>query len=510
MATIKTHDLIKCNNLYPTLPSVNNSGIYPYNGLFVEFDDDIKKSYKVRKNVQGRFVHPSIASFPSEGRPAGTDSKHTITSMKFNGVEVITAAPQLFLTYNDLVYTSYPLYTLGNEYSYTSNVANGVIVGDSTIDLGNNYNNFYRFVENTINSHTLNVKISRSPALWWAIDGFGRIDNIILEKYYDDDFEFTVVAILYDGATGEELISTEFRYVFNGETVAYYQNGILLPNTAPYYYNAQFSDENSFFSYDYFYDTIEEIISCPVLPGFGASLSTEDNCSSVSISCDCKVITFSDTSNYDSNGMPGHSGELFTSRKIIMTRPDGTTYIWGTSDIVGADQIIQPHYNSSNTFQYTLTSVDSDGIYEFQLCTYPDWTAGVLYDSFLQTIVNRNGTFYKVISSNSNLDPSLSANSNYWSEYSCTDNCNTTRYCTNERIVILCISLLKCYKKLVLSAFCSTEKNPCKSLCENKDFINAMKFKVTMDALEFSVCSNDWISASKQVDILNKICCCNG
>lgn len=235
MATIKTHDLTKCNNLYPTLPSVNNSGIYPYNGLFVEFDGDIKKSYKVRKNVQGRFVHPSIASFPSEGRPDGTDSKHTITSMKFNGVEVITAAPQLFLTYNDLVYTSYPLYTLGNEYSYTSNVANGVIVGDSTIDLGNNYNNFYRFVENTINSHTLNVKISRSPALWWAINGFGRIDNIILEKYYDDDFEFTVVVILYDGATGDELISTEFRYVFNGETVAYYQNGILLPNTAPYY-----------------------------------------------------------------------------------------------------------------------------------------------------------------------------------------------------------------------------------------------------------------------------------
>lgn len=510
MATIKTHDLTKCNNLYPTLPSVNNSGIYPYNGLFVEFDDDIKKSYKVRKNVQARFKHPDMVSLPSEGAPGGIYTIHTVTSMKFNGVEVMTAPASLTTTYLTAIYTSYPLYTMGNEYLYTNNVANGIVVGDSSIDLGNNYNNFYRFVENIINSHTLSVKISRSPGLWWAIDGFGRIDNFTLEKYYDDNFEFTIIEKTFSGETNDELTSVEKKYVFNGETVDYLVNGVSQPNLGPLYYEAQFNDENSFFSYDYLYDTIEEIISCPILPGFGASLSTEDNCSSVSISCDCKVITFSDTSNYDYNGMPGHSGGLFTSRKIIMTRPDGTTYIWGTADIVGADQIIQPHYNSSNTFQYTLTSVDSDGIYEFQLCTYPDWTADVLYDSFLQTIVNRNGTFYKVISSNSNLDPSLSANSNYWSEYSCTDNCNTTRYCTNERIVILCISLLKCYKKLVLSAFCSTEKNPCKSLCENKDFINAMKFKVTMDALEFSVCSNDWISASKQVDILNKICCCNG
>jgi hypothetical protein len=54
------------------------------------------------------------------------------------------------------------------------------------------------------------------------------------------------------------------------------------------------------------------------------------------------------------------------------------------------------------------------------------------------------------------------------------------------------------------------ELNPCKPMCDNLQFLNAMKFRVTMDALEFSVCAGDWISAQKQIDILNKICCCNG
>ena len=193
-----------------------------------------------------------------------------------------------------------------------------------------------------------------------------------------------------------------------------------------------------------------------------------------------------------------------------MTRPDGTTYVWGTSDIVGADKVIQPFYNSSNTFQYTLTDVDSDGIYKFDLCTYPEWTSEVFYDSFLNTIVHRNGKLYKITASNSNLDPSDPANANYWAEYTCTDNCSDTRYCTTTRIVVLCVSLLKCYKALIADAFCTIDNNPCKTLCNNTSFMNAMKFRVTMDALEFAVCAKNWIEAQKHIDILTKICCCNG
>jgi len=506
MATIKTHDLIGCSRIYPSFVSVKPAGIAPFNGLIVKFDNDVRRTFLVKKNVQGRFLDGSEAFGPTEGAPLGTDVRYSVTSMILNGVEHIASPNNLTFSILDAIYTTFPLYTLGNEYLYTGGVANGVIVGDGTIDIGYNQNNFYRFIESIINANTLAVKVSKSPALWWQIDGFPRISNFIIEKYYSDDFEFTYIETQINNNTLVETSETR-RHVFNGETVETYINGVLvvMPADMP-----QFSDSNSFFSNDYIYETIVEIPNCPPHSAFNASLLNGDNCPTVNISCDCKVITFSDTSNYETNAYPGHDPELFLSRKITMTRPDGSTYIWGTSDIVGANQIIQPHYNSSNTFQYTLTSVDSDGIYDFQLCTYPDWSAEVFYDSSLNTIVHRNGKLYKVIASNSNLDPSDAANINYWVEYICTDDCNNTRYCNSTKIVILCISLLKCYKNLVASAFCSMESNPCKPMCDNLPFLNAMKFRVTMDALEFSVCAGDWASAQKQIDILTKICCCNG
>jgi hypothetical protein len=506
MATIKTHDLIKCNRIYPTLNSVNPAGLSAFNGLIVKFDNDVARTYTVKKNVQGRFIDARFPSGGDEGAPLGVNTRYSLTSMKFNGVEQIISPNNLTLNLAESLFTSFPLYTMGNEYLYTSNVANAVVVGTSVLDLGLGINNFYQFIESIINANALPIKVSKSPDLWWSNDEFPRIRNFILEKYYNDNFEFTYIDTLIDNSTLVETSETR-RHVFNGETVESYVDGILIvaPTEEP-----QFSDSFSFFSYNYLYDTVIEVPNCPIFNGFNASISTADNCPTINVSCDCKVITFSDTSNYETNGYPGHDPELFLSRKITMTRPNGTTYIWGTSDVVGADKIIQPYLNSSNTFQYTLTSGDSDGIYEFQLCTYPEWSAEVFYDAFLNTIVRRNGKLYKIIASNSNLDPSDVANINYWVEYICTNDCNNTRYCNSSKIVILCISLLKCYKNLVASAFCSMELNPCKPMCDNLQFLNAMKFRVTMDALEFSVCAGDWVSAQKQIDILNKICCCNG
>ena len=109
-----THDLIRCNKLYETLPSVNETDIYAYNGSIVRFDNDNSKTFTVLKNVQGRFYHPSIPS-------ASTDIEYSITSMKFNGVEQLLATATLYLTFGDIEYTSFPNYTTGNEYSYTAN-----------------------------------------------------------------------------------------------------------------------------------------------------------------------------------------------------------------------------------------------------------------------------------------------------------------------------------------------------------------------------------------------------
>jgi len=498
MPTVVTHDLIRCNRINVTLPSVNNPGLIPFNGGFVRFDNDNLKSYSVKKNVQGRFRHPGI---PSEG--ASID--YSITSMKIGGIEKLTAPTNLTLNYVDSQFTSYPLYTLGNEYLYTNNVANAVVTGTSVLDLGLGINNFYNLVESLINLYSIPVKITKTPELWWSDEGFPRLDNFTLEKHYDVNFEFTC-------STDDGSLVTVYRYVFNGQTVSCFINGVDVTVSDPTNLNGnhpQFSDEYSFYSYNYTYDSIEEILACPIFNFFGASLQT-DGCSTLEVSCDCKNIKFSDNSNYNDNFLPGHDPELFTTRKIIIKRPSGTTFTLGTSNFTDVDQVIPPHFSSPNVFQYALVDSDEDGIYEVQLCTYPDWSDEVYYNSSTGTIVRRGANLYKAVVSNFDLDPSDPANSNYWQLYTCTGDCDGTRYCTTERVVVICISLLKCYKKLVSEAFCSMESNPCKSMCDNKAFMNAMKFRITMDALEFAVCAGDWISAKKHIDILKSICCCNG
>lgn len=503
MATITTHDLIKCNRIYPTLPSVNPSSLFSYNGMTVRFDNDITKSYKVKRNVQSRFYHPGI----EEEVGVSYTGTYSITSMKFNGFEVISAPANLTLNEDTVLNrTAFPLYTLGNEYLYTNNVANAITITNSSTELGFGINNLYVFVESVVNLYNIPVKVVKSHPSWWVIDEFARYENFTFEKYYNDNFEFTL-SIVYDN-NGNPLTEVN-RYVFDGDTVTHFVNGINIidiePVRAP-----QYQEVSSFLSYDFYYDSIEEIVSCPTYTvPFVSSLST-DGCSTMSISCDCKTITFSDTSNYYTNDLPGHDPELFTSRTITMTKPNGEQYIWATADVTPSNQVIQPHYNSTNTFQYTLTNIDEDGIYSFQICTYPDWSNEVYYESFLGTIVRRDGKLYKCTTSSTNLDPADIANANYWALYTCTGTCDDTRYCTTEKIVVLCVSLLKCYKQLVADAFCGMKNNPCKSMCDNKAFMNAMKFRVTLDALEFAVCASDWVSAQEQVDILKSICCCNG
>lgn len=504
MATVTSYDLLKCNSSTQVIPSIGDPAFAAYNGDIVKFDNDNRKTYRIKKNVQGRFDDGAIPTGPAPGFPAGRDVKWSVTSMKYNGIELLNTTSILRISIADAIYTSFPLYTLGNEYNYTGNVANGVVVGDSLTDTGNNQNNFYRFIESIINYYNIPVKISKSPALWWSNNGFIRFDNVTFEKYYDDNFEITFFESRIDLSNEAESINKK-RYVFNGSTVQYYLNDVLI--TGPTGDLPQYSDEYSFFNYSFAYDTIEEIPNCPVFDPFKTSLST-NGCSNLAIDCECKKITFADTSNYDDNGLPGHTLDLFTSRTITITRPNGTKYILATEDITPRDATIQPPSASSNLFQYDFTSTDVDGVYTIQVCSYPDWSSSVLYDTYLQPIVRRDGVLYKAIATNFNADPSIPENSIYWQVYTCTDNCDDTRYCTSQKIVVLCISLLKCYKKLVADAFCSIENGVCKDFCSNKEFQNAMKFRVTLDAIEFSSCAGDWNATEKQIDILNSICCC--
>ena len=261
-------------------------------------------------------------------------------------------------------------------------------------------------------------------------------------------------------------------------------------------------------------------MATPINNPFKASLLT-DSCSSLELSCDCKKITFKDTSNYSTNDLPNHGSELFTSRVITITKPDGTFFYYITADVklnnptIYPDsqlnvtyKIIQPQATSNNTFTYNFIPTDSDGIYEVELCTYPNWAFDGYYEAFLKPIVLREGKLYKAIVSNTNIDPITDVNHVYWEEYEKTSTCSDTRYCTSQRIVVLCISIMDCYRQAVSDAFCGIQNHPCRDMCDNKAFMKAMKMRVVMDGLDFASCAHDWVNAEKHVDILKSLCCC--
>jgi hypothetical protein len=262
-------------------------------------------------------------------------------------------------------------------------------------------------------------------------------------------------------------------------------------------------------------------MATPINNPFKASLLT-DGCSSLELSCDCKKITFKDTSNYTTNDLPGHEADDFTSRKITITKADGTTFTYITADIRTNDPVTYPlnkqgisyniipsHAVSNNTFSYSFIGTDSDGIYSVELCTYPNWRSDVYYQAFLQPIVLFNGKLYKAVTSSTNVDPENDLSGTYWSLYTDTSTCSDTRYCNTQKTVVLCISIMDCYRKAVADAFCGMQKAPCKDMCDNKAFMKAMKMRVVMDGLEFAACGFDWENAQNHVDILKSLCCCN-
>lgn len=241
--------------------------------------------------------------------------------------------------------------------------------------------------------------------------------------------------------------------------------------------------------------------SLPCIPfNAGVTLSTEE--------CSCSGIVITDTSVYD-NTIEGH--DSWGYRKIILLRPDGSTYVWSSESSEDPDTVITPHTNVSvDQFTYNFLSTDVDGIYDVKLYAFPNWDNTVAYNQLHKDIVYKNGVLYKIISSNTGQDPELDTDHVYWTVYEISDDTMATRYAIEKKIVVLCISLLKCKEGLVRDAFCGIESNPCGNLCGNNKFMSAMKFSVTEKAISISECAGDWTSVEKHIEILKSICRCGG
>jgi hypothetical protein len=509
MANIKTYDLLQCSRLFPTVQGANNAAFLPFVDSTVQINGETEQSYTVKENIQARFFAPQSADGVS-------NVQYSVTSIVFNGLEALQTNANLTVEQADNIYVEFPLY-LGDPTGYTSNLANAVYTEQSLTPTAYFERNFIDFMQALLASLGISVQVVNSRPEWWAGEGFPSMKNFMLEMYSSDSISITLTET-YNS------VSRELKYEVDGSGATAFIDGddvTVIP--VPADEQPQFGDVYSINSAPVTADPIAEVDCCPVVNPFYASL--QDSCAStVDVDCDCSKITFADTSNYD-NGLIGHDPSFFNHRTIVLTRPDGAQYVWSTDGTVGqspspcgsspvvsgetvVDELISPHYNSNNTFSYNFTNSDQDGIYSVQICTYPDWQDGLYYDSALNYFVYRNGVVYKQVSSSTGVDPELDAENVYWIPATASD--ERGRYCSTEKIVVLCISILDCYKKLVEKALCDIKYNPCADMCDNKAFMNAMKMRVTLDALEGAVCAERWDLAKEHMAILKSICCCNG
>lgn len=490
MANIKTYDLIQCSRLYPTVEGSNNASFLPYINKVVKINDDEEQSYTVKENVQARFFAPRRADLTS-------DVQYSVTSLKFKGIETLYGPANLTVSEAQNIYLVYPFYG-GNPNGYEAGVATATITNVTPLTSGTFERNFPDFMQSLFDAVEIPVQITNSNPFWWSVDGFEVMENFMIEMYSSDSLDFTMTET-YNG------VSRELRYVVNLSGATAYINGVDVTSIpVPVDEQPQFGDVYSIKSVPTTANPIEEIECCPVVSPFYASLQRDCE-SSLNVDCDCSKITFSDTSNYD-NGLIGHDPLFFNYRKITLERPDGTSYVWSTDGT--GDENIPPHYNSSNMFSYTLSNSDQDGVYSVEICAFPDWQNNVYYDLVLNNYVYHSGKIYKQVASSTGIEPDLDLDNNFWVEVTADDNMG--RYCSEQKIVLLCKSIMTCYKNLVEKALCGIKANPCKSMCDNKEMLNAMKMRVTMDALNWAVCAENWDLVDEHMSILKSICCCNG
>jgi hypothetical protein len=509
MANIKTYDILQCSRLFPTVNGANNVAFLPFIDDIVTINSDSKQSYTVKENVQGRFFAPTSAD-------AISNVQYSVTSILFNGLECLSAPANLTVEFADNIYIEFLLYG-ADPNGYDSNVAKAVIATQSMIGTSFFERNFVDFMQGLFTSLSIPVDVVNSHDAWWVADGFQSMRNFMMEMYSSDTLSVTITETY-------NTVVRELKYVLDGTTATAFIGGndvTVIP--VPANEQPQFGDEYSINSFSVTASPIVEVDCCPVVDPFYASLRN-DCCSTLDSDCDCSSLSFTDTSAYD-NGLLGHDPSYFNHRTISLTRPDGTQYIWSTDGVVGqpvavcngmpvvsatnvVNQIIAPHWNSNNMFSYNFTDSDQDGLYTVDICTYPDWQAGIYYDDSLNYFVYQGGIIYRQVASSTGVDPSTDTDNDFWIPALADD--DRGRYCSEEKIVILCISILDCYKSKVETALCDIKFNPCKSMCDNPALMAAIKMRVTMDAVEFAVCAKQWDLAKDHISILKSICCCNG
>jgi hypothetical protein len=497
-------NLFSCDeSSYPSILRVHNAQLAPFIGRKVTLDGDTTKTYTVGRQVLGAFydLQPCSDAFTTV---------FTIKSIKYNGQEYLLSN-QTSSIVNNVNPTRY--------YDYLNDA-----VGTYAISTGNPseisipFCGFSQFLSTVVQSLGIPVIVDKvhkdlfsNPVVYENFANLygGEFDindyeNITIEKREEDSFEFTYS---YFNNTSNPCSTTsnnnkDIRCVFDGVQLNQYVDGIEFSS-----YPRWTWDHKSFAPSSFIIGGVEQIpteaSSCAIV---SSSFNTIVEFTDCGVDDCCDSLSFTDASTV-LNTFDGHS--VFGYRLIRVIRPDGTVYEYSSAASDDPDSIIQVLSTSNNnSFTYQFQSTDTDGVWEVQLYDFPEWDNTVMYNAAYGIVVHQNDVLYICKESNTNVSPEDDTDNVYWEPYTLDDTTLDTRYGESIKKVVLCISLIGCYRKMIEDALCSDDANPCAPLCDNKLLMQATKVRVIWDAILKAECNNDFDRVKELVDMWKSSCSC--
>jgi hypothetical protein len=175
---------------------------------------------------------------------------------------------------------------------------------------------------------------------------------------------------------------------------------------------------------------------------------------------------------------------------------------------VDVDEVIATASTSNDTINYAFQDDEVDNILEVRICNYPTWNVGVVYE--VDDVTYYNGVLYQALGTTTEgQTPDVTPLE--WVVYEpLPEEELLTKYCTVQKIVVLCINLLKCQETLTHEAFCLISSDFCNDdvLCKNKTFLNAMKMNVLLKNIEYQVNRQAWNEVDDSLNLMKTICNC--
>jgi hypothetical protein len=257
--------------------------------------------------------------------------------------------------------------------------------------------------------------------------------------------------------------------------------------------------------------TDNAVISCLTAVNFMASIEDSLGENTIEVLDGCLGLSVEDESNYSANNNSGHALSDFTDYiRISVTRPDNSVNILSSVPGTDVDEAISAPSVGNSVYNFLFQEdIDEDGIYTVRMCVYPTWNILSNYVTSVLNVVYYNGIFYKAIAVNVGSQPDL--NPLDWEVYEPTlDEEILTRYCREQKVVVLCLTINECNEQLLHKAFCEINNDFCNDdmLCKNYHFLQATKLDMIKQAMVYSVNRSAWNEVEQQMNLLRSICNC--